>query len=163
MDQYMEDKNQTPGIVTKFRTLWLAYLLQSMLASVVIMVIVLAVGQKASVVIASMGATAFVCFALPKSASAKTRNVVGGHLVGLLSGIAFWYVPWPYWLEFSVAAGLAIFLMVALDVEHAPAVGTALAVRMQQVNLQIAITIMLGALVISQARYYLRRYLRDLL
>ena len=159
----MGTENRKPGIIKKFRQLWLAYFLQSVLASFTIMVVVVAVGPEASVVIASMGATCFICFALPQSASARTRNVIGGHLVGLFSGAIFWFVGWPYWLEFSVVAGLAIFLMVVLDVEHAPAVGTALAVRMQQVDPRIAVTIMIGAVVISQTRYFLRRYLKDLL
>jgi len=159
----MKRLRKSREIIRKFRELWLYYLLQSALASLVILVITLVVGIDASVVIASMGATSFICFALPKSASAKTRNVIGGHLVGLFSGAIFWFVGWPYWLEFSVVAGLAIFLMVVLDVEHAPAVGTALAVRMQEVNVTIAVTIMIGAVVISQTRYLLRKHLKDLL
>lgn len=159
----MKRLRKSREIIRKFRELWLYYLIQSALASLVILAITLVVGVGASVVIASMGATSFICFALPKSASAQSRNVIGGHFVGLFSGAVFWFVGWPYWLEFSVVAGLAIFLMVALDVEHAPAVGTALAVSMQEVDMRIAVTIIIGALVISQTRYLLRRYLKDLL
>ena len=147
----------------KFRKLWKYYVMQTMLAAAALFATIVIVGQDASVVIASMGATAFICFALPKSASAQTRNVIGGHLIGLLSGMLFTFVEWPVALEFSTVGGVAIFLMVALDMEHPPAVGTALAVRMQEVDLRIAGAILIGALVISQIRYYLRHRLRDLL
>jgi hypothetical protein len=53
--------------------------------------------------------------------------------------------------------------MVALDVEHPPAAGTALAVAINEVSRDAFITIMIAAVVISQCRHYLRRYLKDLI
>ena len=56
----------------------------------------------------------------------------------------------------------AFFLMVALDVEHPPAMGTTLAVVINQVSYDAFITIMLSAVILSQCRYYLRNRLKDL-
>ena len=53
--------------------------------------------------------------------------------------------------------------MVALDVEHPPAVGTALAVVINEVTLNAFIGIMVSSIVLSQCRYYLRGYLKDLI
>jgi CBS-domain-containing membrane protein len=115
------------------------------------------------VVISAMGATTFIVFALPTAASAQTRNVIGGHLVGLVMGSVFYYTSMPYFVEYPLVVGIAIFLMVALDVEHPPAAGTALAVVINEVSINVFVTIMISAVVLSQCRYYLRNQLKDLL
>ena len=46
---------------------------------------------------------------------------IGGHLAGLASGGIFYFIQLPYSLEYALVVALAIFLMVALDVEHPPA------------------------------------------
>lgn len=149
-------------IISKFKTLWKYYLLQCFVATVVLFVLVLVLGKDRSLVISAMGATTFIVFAMPKADSARTKCVIGGHLVGLASGGIFYLTTMPYYVEYPLAVGLAILLMVALDVEHPPAVGTALAVVINQVSFNAFITIMLSAVVLSQCRYYLRDYLKDL-
>jgi len=146
----------------KFKKLWPYYLFQSGLASVVIFVIVL-VFKDSFVIISSMGATAFICFALPKNVSAQSRHVIGGHLVGLCCGAIFILTGLPDFVEIPMAVGLAIFFMVTLDVEHPPAAGTALAVAINQVTLASAVAIILSALLITQCRYMMRKFLKDLL
>lgn len=147
---------------SKLKKLWKYYILQTLLATVVIFILVLVLGRHKLVVISAMGATTFIVFAMPKTVSAKTKNVIGGHLVGLISGAIFYLTPLPYFIEYPLAVGIAILLMVALDVEHPPAAGTALAVVINEVSLNAFITIMLSAVILSQCRYYLRGYLRDL-
>jgi CBS-domain-containing membrane protein len=149
-------------IKSKFKKLWKYYLLQSLLATIVLFILVLVLGKHKLVVISSMGATTFIVFAMPKAVSAQTRNVIGSHLVGLASGAIFYFTTLPYFIEYPLAVGLAILLMVALDVEHPPAAGTALAVVINEVSLNAFITIMLSAVILSQCRYYLRGYLKDL-
>ena len=146
----------------KFKQLWKYYLLQSLLAGVVVLVLVACLGRDKTVTIASMGASAFIVFAMPKSVSAQTRNVVGGHLVGLACGALFCLVEWSYFVEYPLVVAIAIFLMVALDVEHPPAAGTALAVVINEGGQDIMIAIILSAIVLSQCRYYMRSYLKDL-
>jgi len=157
-------KSET-SIRGKFKKLWKYYLLQSLLAAAALFILVLVLGKDKMVVISAMGATAFIVFAVPKDYSAQTRNVIGGHLVGLASGAIFYYTPLPYYsLEYALAVGIAIFVMVALDVEHPPAAGTALAVAINEVSpIDAFVIIMISALVLSQCRYFLRNYLKDLL
>ncbi|MCH7555890.1 MAG: HPP family protein [Planctomycetes bacterium] len=147
----------------KFKKLWKYYLCQSFLAAVALFIIVLVLGKDKMVVISAMGATAFIVFAMPTAASAQTRNVIGGHLVGLALGTIFYFVALPYFLEYPLVVGIAIFIMVALDVEHPPAAGTALAVVMNEVSPDVFVTIMASAVILSQCRYYLRHYLKDLI
>ena len=151
-----------PTIHDKFKTLWVYYILQSLLASCALLALILVLDKDKMVAISAMGATCFILFAMPKSVSAKTRNVIGGHLVGLACGTIFYFTNLPYYIEYPCAVGLAIFLMVALDVEHPPAAGTALAVVINEVSPDIFFTIVICSVVLSQCRYYLRNYLKDL-
>ena len=146
----------------KFKKLWKYYILQSSLAASVLLILVFLLGKDRMVVISSMGATAFIVFAMPKTVSAQTRNVVGGHLVGLASGTIFYFTGLHHFIEYPLAVGIAICIMVALDVEHPPAAGTALAVVINEVSPDVFVTIMASALVLSQCRYYLRNHLKDL-
>lgn len=147
----------------KFKKLWKYYIWQSFLAAVALFIIVLVLGKGKIVVISAMGATSFIVFAMPTAASAQTRNVIGGHLVGLASGAIFYFAALPYFLGYPLGVGIAIFIMVALDVEHPPAAGTALAVVINEVSPDVFVTIMVSAVILSQCRYYLRRYLKDLI
>jgi len=109
-----------------------------------------------------MGATAFIVFAMPTSASAQTRNVIGGHLVGLASGTIFYFATLPYFIEYPLAVGIAIFVMATLDVEHPPAAATALAVVINEVSPEVFVTIMASAVILSQCRHYMKNHLKDL-
>ena len=155
----MELESTTTG---KFKKLWKHYFLQSVLAVAILSILVPILGREKMVLISSMGATTFIVFTMPNTISAKTRNVVGGHLVGLASGAIFYFAALPYFLEYPLAVGIAIFFMVALDVEHPPAAGTALAMVINEVSCNAFVTVMVSALVLSQCRYYLRHYLKDL-
>ncbi|MBW8039360.1 MAG: HPP family protein [Planctomycetes bacterium] len=148
-------------IKSKFKKLWKYYILQSLLATVALFVLVFILKDK-MVIISSMGATAFIVFAMPKAVSAQTKHVIGGHIVGLASGAVFYFTSLPYLVEYPLAVGFAILFMVALDLEHPPAAGTALAVVINEVSLNAFVTIMLSAVILSQCRYYLRGYLKDL-
>ena len=150
------------SIKNKFKKLWKYYLLQSLLAAAALFILVFVLGKDKIVLISAMGATTFIVFAMPKASSAQTKNVIGGHLVGLAAGAIFYFAALPYFLEYPLAVGIAIFIMVALDVEHPPAAGTALAGVINEVSRDAFIAIMISAVVLSQCRYYLRFYLKDL-
>jgi len=159
VDLFMDEQTT---IKSKFKKLWKYYIIQSLMATIVLFILVLILGEHKIVLISAMGATVFIVFAMPRAISAQTRNVVGGHMVGLASGAIFYLTTLPFFVEYPLAVGVAVFLMVALDVEHPPAAGTALAVVINEVSLNAFVTIMLSAVVISQCRYYLRGYLKDL-
>ncbi len=146
----------------KFKKLWKYYLWQSFLATVALFILVLVLDKDKMVVISAMGATAFIVFAMPNAASAHSRNVIGGHLVGLILGTIFFFVEMPYFFEYPLVVGISIFVMAALDVEHPPAAGTALAVLINEVSPDVSIIIIAAAIILSLCHYYLRHYLKDL-
>jgi len=151
---------------------WRNYVFQSLLATASLFCVLIFLEQQGKeVIIASLGATAFVVFALPNNLTAQPRNVIGGHIVGLLCGFAgYWLLsilPIPDHLialagihAFSV--GLAIFIMVIINTEHPPAAGTALGVALGGLDAQIVISVLFFSIVFSGIRLLLRKHLRDL-
>lgn len=154
--------SEPESIKVKFIKLWPFYILQSLYASTALGVFLWLIGKENMVAVSALAASSFIVFALPKSVSANTRNVIGGHLTGLTCGIAFMCVPLPFEVVCSLAVGIAIFLMVALDFEHPPAVGTALAVVIHQVGREEFFVILIGAIGLSLVHHILRNHLRDL-
>ena len=141
-----------------------------MLAGLSIFIVLLFLGMGQQVIIASIGATAFVVFALPNNLTAGARNVIGGHTAGLLCGFAGSHLaglpgqdaPVLIVAAYAVSVCTAIFLMVVFDVEHPPAAGTALGVAVQGFTLKIAISVILIVIVLSGIKFIFRKYLRDL-
>lgn len=154
--------NDHATIKSKLKKLWKYYILQSLLATIVLFILVLILGKDKMLVFSSIGATIFTAFAMPKSVSARTRNIIGGHLVGLASGAIFYLTTLPYYVEYPLAVGVALLLMAALNTEHPPAAGTALAVVISEVSFDTFIVIIISVIFISQCRYHLRNYLKDL-
>lgn len=146
----------------KFKKLWKYYIWQSFLAAVALFIILLFLDKEKIVVISSMGATAFIVFAMPNAVSANSKNVIGGHLVCLILGLLFLFIEMPHFYEFPLVVGIAIFVMAALDVEHPPAVGTALAVLIHEVSTDVLFIIIATAVILSVCHYYLRHHLKDL-
>jgi CBS-domain-containing membrane protein len=162
MDLHRQHIVLSAPIGEKFKKLWKYYIWQSFLAAAALFIIVLVLDKDKMVVISAMGATTFIVFAMPNAASAHSRNVIGGHLVGLALGMIFFFIDIPYFYEFPLVVGIAIFVMAALDVEHPPAVGTALAVLINEVSPDVSFIIIATAVILSVCHYYLRHHLKDL-
>jgi CBS domain-containing membrane protein len=80
----------------------------------------------ATLIVASMGASAVLIFAVPHGQLSQPWPLVGGHLVSALVGVTCaWLVPQPF-LAAAVAVGLAIGLMYYLRCIHPPGGATAL-------------------------------------
>lgn len=77
-------------------------------------------------IMASMGATAVLLFAIPHSPLSQPWPVIGGNLISGAIGITCALYIDPIWLAASLAVGLAIISMVYLNCLHPPAGATAL-------------------------------------
>ena len=159
-------KKSITKMVEELRLFWKNYIFQSFLATLTIFIVLLFLSIEHAVIIASIGATAFIVFAMPKSITAKPRNVIGGHLVGFLSGFLCALIPHPSFLYsiliYSFAVGLSIFVMVVTDTEHPPASGTALGIAITGFDLNAAIALITSAIMLSLAHHFFKPYLRDL-
>ena len=150
----------------EFRLLWKHYIYQSFFAALTLALVILVLNVEHAVIVASIGATAFIVFTMPRNITAKPRRVIGGHIVGLVCGSLVSLIPHSMLLfsimVYSLAVGLSIFMMVALDFEHPPASGTALGVAISGFSLDIMLAVVTGSILLSLAHRFLRRYLRDL-
>ncbi len=151
---------------SEFQELWKNYLYQSFLAGFVLAVTMLVLTMEHAVIIASIGATAFIVFLMPRNVTASPRRVVGGHIIGLVSGSLVTLIPphlaISYIVVYAIAVGLSAFLMVALDFEHPPASGTALGVAIVGFSPSVFIAVLTSSIILSTAHRLLRKYLRDL-
>ena len=158
------------NMLNEFRSYWKYFVLQSVLATCSVFVILVILGLQEAVIIASLGATTFVVFALPEKITAQPRNVIGGHVVGLLCGLVgsglFHLMPAQnellHYTGYAIGVGLSIFFMVISDTEHPPAAGTALAVAMQGYSLRLVFGVLFFTVILSAIRWLLRHHLRDL-
>ena len=153
-----------------------SYILQSLLAVVSVAVILAFVEVLThAAIVAALGASTFIVFAMPHSVTAQPRKLIGGHVVGLICGSLCYYVflagpfgkvltNWEFtlWFVSALSIGLSIFLMTITNTEHPPAASTALGVVVHAWSYQIAIFVLLCAICLAIVRRLLRRYLRDL-
>lgn len=152
------------------------YLLQCGMAFLTILVILLVLNVfEQTALIASLGASAFIVFAMPGSYSAKPRSIMGGYFFGVTLGVVFNVVarldyiqslPISAVLEYTffsaVAVGLTLLCMVVFNVEHPPAAGMALGLVLQNWQLPSLALVVAAVIMLSAVRLVLGEYLMDL-
>ncbi|MFC1860090.1 HPP family protein [Chloroflexota bacterium] len=149
------------------------YLLQSLLAVVVIVVIFYFEVLPHIVIAISLGGSAFIVFTMPSRAT--TRKLVGGHIIGLICGSIFYFLFFTgplaelaanerliTILAYALAVGLCIFLMTITNTEHTPAVSSALGIVSDGWSYQVVLSVLLFAVSLAIIRKLLHRRLRDL-
>ena len=159
-------KRSVRKMIDEFRLHWRNYVFQSLFATVAVFVVLYFLTLQNAVIIASIGATAFIVFAMPKALTANARNVIGGHVVGLFWGFVFSLIPHATLFGslfcYSAAVGLSIFTMVVTDTEHPPASGTALGVAITGMHPNVLVTVVLSIVLLSLIHHFFKPYLRDL-
>ncbi len=150
---------------SKFRRNWKHYVGQSLFATMIFAAILIALNvQMRPIITASVGATAFIVFALPSDVTADPRNILGGHSIGVLCGAISATIMVPsYEIAFySLAVGLSIFFMVITDLEHPPASGTALGITVSGLSFNVVATLLCCVAALAAVRHVFRGHLRDL-
>ncbi len=159
-------KRHKDGMLKEFSMHWKNYVLQCMLATATVWIVLMLLQLRNAVIIASIGATAFIIFAMPRNIVARSRNVLGGYIVGIVCGSLCSLIPHEALVSSSLvyasAVGLSIFIMVVIDTEHPPASGTALGFAIEGFDQNVVITVMASVLILSLARHLFKKYLRDL-
>jgi len=153
------------------------YILQSLLATITLTIILYFENIfTRTAVVASLGATTFIIFAMPKYATAQPRRVIGGHIIGIVSGVLCFYIASltqnrEYFfltqniikiLIPSLSVGLSIFFMVITNTEHPPAAGTALGIVVQGWSYSTMLVILITISLLSLIKYLLKPWLKDL-
>lgn len=161
----------------KIKKYFLNYMLQSLLATIALTIILYFENVFThTAIIASLGATTFIIFAMPKYATAQPRKVIGGHTVCIMVGILCFnivaltqnreslflaqdvlkvFIP-------SLSVGLSIFMMTIANTEHPPAAGTALGIVIQGWSYSTILIILITVSLLSLTKFLLKSCLKDL-
>ncbi|HUV56738.1 MAG TPA: HPP family protein [Dehalococcoidales bacterium] len=153
-----------------------SYIVQSLLAVIAVAIILYFIEILThAVIIAALGASTFIVFAMPNSVTAQPRRLIGGHAVGLICGTICYYaflagplgrlaLNWEFitWLACALAVGLSIFVMTITNTEHPPASATALSVVIYGWSFKLTIFVLAGAIGLAIARKLLGSRLKDL-
>jgi len=152
------------------------YIIQSLLAAVAMALILHFVGfLTRGAIVAALGSSTFIIFAMPNYIAAQPRRLIGGHIVGLLSGFICYYafltgpiggiyesVESILWIAGALSVGLSIFLMTITQTEHAPAAGTALGIVAHEWTYQTIIFVLVFTVSLAIIKRLLRKFLVDL-
>ncbi len=140
------------------------YIFQSLLAAISLFLALQLPFVEDFVLIAAIGSTAFIVFAMPSSKTSRPRNVLGGHFICGVIGLVL-TVLYPAYLPaevvVSLGVGIAVFAMVILDIEHPPAGGTVIFLIINPIPESFVVLLLLAS-ILSLISYLLRPYMRDL-
>lgn len=150
------------------------YALQCGLAGLGVLLLLLildAVTQ--TVLIASLGASAFIAFAVPRSLHSDPRHLVGGYVIGLIAGVAMSSLyalfnlqgTWDHALMIlfgALAISLAMFMMVVARAEHPPAAALALGLVLNEWDLLTLVVVLVGVIGLSVIKQIITPILMDL-
>ncbi len=149
------------------------YVGQSILAAFTVCVVLLFLDVfTETAIIASLGASAFTVFSMPRSYAAEPRRVIGGYGVGVAVGLLCHFTArWSTSLVAeettlvvfgSLAVAIAIFAMAATNTEHAPAAGIALGLVVNAWSTGTLACVVAAMLWMAAVRYLLRGRLINL-
>jgi len=152
------------------------YITQSVLAALTVAVILYFVEILTNAaIVAALGASTFIVFAMPQSVTASPRRLIGGHVVGVACGAFCYFVilklllgdlaverEWISWFVYALSVGLSIFLMTITNTEHPPAAATALGLVSHVWLWQTVVFILACAIGLAIIKRLCEKYLRDL-
>ncbi|MCP3748636.1 HPP family protein [Pseudomonas sp. SBB6] len=98
---------------------------------------------------APFGASCVLAFGMPDSPLAQPRNIIGGHVIATLVGLAALHTLGDSWWSAALAVGLALAAMQQTRTLHAPAGANPLVVIASHAPLSFVVTpVLAGSLVI---------------
>lgn len=161
----------------KFKSNKLRYVLQSGLATLSVFLILFILDTVSdAVVIAAFGASSFIAFTMPEAQVSKPRFLIGGYLVGIISGSVLnmlacseMLLPFSLIQQYNhvifgaLSVGLAIFLMVITNTEHPPAAAVALSIIINENSFWALFVTVMGIILISAIKAALKPFLKNLL
>ena len=74
-----------------------------------------------ALILGSFGASCVLVFGYPDAPFSQPRNVIAGHFLSSLIGLAFLYNAGPHWWSVALAVGTAIVAMMFTRTVHPPA------------------------------------------
>jgi len=152
------------------------YIVQSLLAALTVAVILTFVETLThAAIVAALGSSVFIVFAMPNTIAAEPRRIIGGHITGLITGSLIYFIffsgpPAEYfesielihWIPAAIAVGLSLFVMTVFNFEHPPAASTALGVVTHEWSIMTVVFVLIFAISLAIVKKLLKSYLKDL-
>jgi CBS domain-containing membrane protein len=151
------------------------YALQCGLAGFVVLILLLVLDAVTqTVLIAALGASAFIAFAVPRSPHSGPRNMIGGYAIGIAAGCLMATLESAMNIQGAglahavmvvfgaMAISLAMFMMVVTRSEHPPAAALALGLVLNEWNLLTLAVVMTGIVALSLVKRLVLPMLLDL-
>ncbi len=150
------------------------YALQCGLAGLVVFVLLLVLDSVTqTVLIAALGASTFIAFAVPRSLHSGPRHMIGGYVVGILAGSLMSTLKTSIDVSASVdyaamiifgaiAISLAMFTMVVTRTEHPPAAALALGLVLNEWTSLTLLVVLAGVIGLSIIKQLILPSLLDL-
>jgi len=151
------------------------YAMQCGLAGFVVFILLLVLDAVTqTVLIAALGASAFIAFAVPRSPHSGPRHMIGGYVVGIFAGSlmatlkamigASAGADHAVMVIFgAIAISLAMFTMVVTRTEHPPAAALALGLVLNEWNLLTLFVVLGGIIGLSIVKQLVLPALLDLI
>ena len=153
------------------------YIFQCFLATLTILAVLFFLDVLTeTAIIAALGASAFVVFAIPNSYSSDSRRLIGGYLVGIIVGIFCYFISinipssnfftnteMSFIVFGATAVGIAIFIMAVTNTEHPPAAGIALGLVINSWTWVTIVFILCAIIWLAGVKKILNPYLMDLI
>ncbi|MDR0248672.1 MAG: HPP family protein [Oscillospiraceae bacterium] len=126
------------------------------------------------VIVASLGASSFILFVTPHTASSRTANLVGGYICACVSGVLLGFaheairaldferVHLALIIVCACAAAATMFLMVYTGFVHPPSAALALGLAADTHGIRTAAAALLGIAVLCAVRNLLKKHLKNL-
>ena len=110
---------------------------------------------------ASFGSSMVLLFGFPESPFAQPKNIFFGHLLTASVGVMFVnFIPLPLYLEIPLAVGIAVGLMILLNVTHPPAGGNPIIVLMASASYNYLLNpIIFGSIILILFGVILNRFI----
>ncbi len=153
------------------------YVFQSLLALAAMLIILSFVKiLTETAIVAALGASSFIVFAMPSSRTAGARRLIGGHIIGILCGALCYHIfncspleEWAcnydliVWFSYALSVALSLFMMTITDTEHPPAASTALGIAVYGFSWETVVFVVLFTILLAITRKLLKPWLKDLI
>ncbi len=163
-------------IARKFRQNARPYVVQSVMATLAILLILLFLDVFThTALIATLGSSIFLVFTRPHAFASRLRPLVGGYFIAMVVGVLFYLLSHSalitgmplsqetiYIVFSALAVGCAIFGMVITSTEHPPAAGMALGLVINSWDLASLGVIMMAVVFMAVLRRGLQNFMIDL-
>jgi CBS-domain-containing membrane protein len=151
------------------------YAMQCGLAGLIVLVLLLVLDAVTqTVLIAALGASAFIAFAVPRSPHSGPRHMIGGYVVGIFAGSLMSMLKTLVYVSAgtdhavmvvfgAIAISLAMFTMVVTRTEHPPAAALALGLVLNEWSLLTLFVVLCGIIGLSIVKQLVLPALLDLI